>query len=113
MCLHPPPGSFGPAPRATPHPPLARTRPSPAPHDPHASFLFPAVSIYATGQVLHYTHDWSLVFEVAAGLYAAGALAYLTCASCEEQFATDGAADGSTAGAGAALPRSPAKLKSP
>jgi hypothetical protein len=45
------------------------------------------VSIYATGQVLHQTHDWSLVFEVAAGLYLFGALVYLSNASCEEQFA--------------------------
>lgn len=37
-------------------------------------------------QVLHTTHDWALVFEVAAGLYALGALAYLRYASCEEQF---------------------------
>ncbi|EFN59932.1 hypothetical protein CHLNCDRAFT_18155 [Chlorella variabilis] len=52
-----------------------------------------SVSIYATGQVLHYTHDWSLVFEVAAGLYAVGAAAYLKWASCEEQFAhADGGA---------------------
>ncbi|KAI7839971.1 hypothetical protein COHA_006292 [Chlorella ohadii] len=48
-----------------------------------------SVSIYATGQVLHYTHDWSLVFEVAAGLYAVGALAYLSWASCEEQFGSE------------------------
>ena len=47
------------------------------------------MSIYATGQVLHYTHDWSLVFEVAAGLYAVGALAYLSWASCEEQFGSE------------------------
>ena len=46
-----------------------------------------AVSIYATGQVLHQTHDWSLVFEVAAGLYLFGAVVYLSNASCEEQFA--------------------------
>lgn len=45
-----------------------------------------SASIYATGQVLHTTHDWALVFEVAAGLYALGALAYLRYASCEEQF---------------------------
>ena len=45
------------------------------------------MSIYATGQVLHQTHDWSLVFEVAAGLYLFGALVYLSNASCEEQFA--------------------------
>ena len=44
------------------------------------------MSIYATGQVLHATHDWSLVFEVAAGLYLAGAGAYLRFASSEEQF---------------------------
>ena len=43
--------------------------------------------------MLHYTHDWSLVFEVAAGLYAVGAAAYLKWASCEEQFAhADGGA---------------------
>lgn len=46
-----------------------------------------SVSIYATGQVLYTTHDWSLVFEVAAGLYAVGAVAYLKWASSEEQFA--------------------------
>ena len=45
------------------------------------------MSIYATGQVLHQTHDWSLVFEVAAGLYLFGAVVYLSNASCEEQFA--------------------------
>ena len=44
------------------------------------------MSIYATGQVLHATHDWSLVFEVAAGLYLAGAGVYLRFASSEEQF---------------------------
>lgn len=37
-------------------------------------------------QVLYTTHDWALVFEVAAGLYALGAVAYLQFASCEEQF---------------------------
>lgn len=41
-------------------------------------------------QVLYTTHDWALVFEVAAGLYAVGALAYLQFASCEEQFAAEG-----------------------
>ncbi len=36
--------------------------------------------------MLYTTHDWALVFEVAAGLYALGAVAYLQFASCEEQF---------------------------
>ena len=57
------------------------------PLTPPSPFSLPAVSIYATGQVLHQTHDWSLVFEVAAGLYLFGALVYLSNASCEEQFA--------------------------
>jgi ACS family sodium-dependent inorganic phosphate cotransporter len=78
-----------------------------------------SVSIYATGQVLHYTHDWSLVFEVAAGLYAAGALAYLTWASCEEQFTAEEELQSAAAAAGGqrGKPLQPAspqgKLKAP
>ncbi|KAL4447530.1 hypothetical protein ABPG75_004749 [Micractinium tetrahymenae] len=73
-----------------------------------------SASIYATGQVLHTTHDWALVFEVAAGLYALGALAYLQFASCEEQFAPTGkqelaaaaaAGSGAAPGGGAATPQ--------
>ena len=76
--------------RCTLSSPLLQLAPARAPPPPPPP---PAVSIYATGQVLHYTHDWSLVFEVAAGLYAVGAAAYLKWASCEEQFAhADGGA---------------------
>lgn len=67
------------APSTPPDPCLRPSRPPRLP---------PAASIYATGQVLHYTHDWSLVFEVAAGLNVVGALAYLKWASSDEQFAT-------------------------
>lgn len=51
-----------------------------------------SVSIYLTGQVLHTTHDWGLVFESAAACYVVGALAYLKWASCQEQFGGEGAA---------------------
>lgn len=79
---------------------------------PSPSSPLPAVSIYATGQVLHYTHDWSLVFEVAAGLYAAGALAYLTWASCEEQFAPEADEQlAAVAGKSAAPPSPQGKFK--
>ena len=61
-----------------------------------------AVSIYATGQVLHQTHDWALVFEAAAGLYTLGARAYRGCASCEEQFCSEGAKAAAPAGKGIA-----------
>lgn len=45
-----------------------------------------SVSIYLTGQVLHTTHDWGLIFEAAAASYVVGALVYLQWASSEEQF---------------------------
>lgn len=45
-----------------------------------------SASIYATGLVLHQTHDWSLIFTGAAGLYILGAAVYLKWASSEEQF---------------------------
>lgn len=64
--------------------------------------------------MLHYTHDWSLVFEVAAGLYAVGALAYLSWASCEEQFAGEAQPPASQGQGRAQLPTSPrGKLKAP
>lgn len=45
-----------------------------------------SASIYATGKVLNATHDWSLIFQAAAGIYIAGAVIYLKWASSEEQF---------------------------
>jgi ACS family sodium-dependent inorganic phosphate cotransporter len=45
-----------------------------------------SASIYATGLVLHHTHDWSLIFSAAAVTYVLGAGVYLAWASSEEEF---------------------------
>jgi hypothetical protein len=45
-----------------------------------------SASIYATGMVLHQTHDWSLIFESAALMYIVGAMIYLKWGSAEQQF---------------------------
>jgi ACS family sodium-dependent inorganic phosphate cotransporter len=45
-----------------------------------------SASIYATGRILHTTHDWGLIFDCAAATYAVGALVYLKYASAEKQF---------------------------
>ena len=46
-----------------------------------------SVSIYATGLILSYINNyWSLIFQLAAGFYIAGCLAYIKWASCEEEF---------------------------
>ncbi len=44
------------------------------------------MSIYGTGLVLHHTHSWTPIFETAAVVYGAGALAYLAWADTKEQF---------------------------
>lgn len=45
-----------------------------------------SASIYATGLVLHQTHDWSLIFGAAAVTYVLGAGVYLAWGSSEEEF---------------------------
>ncbi|KAG7666654.1 hypothetical protein KSW81_000427 [Nannochloris sp. 'desiccata'] len=45
-----------------------------------------SASIYATGMVLHQTHDWSLIFESAAVMYIIGAGVYLKWGSAEQHF---------------------------
>jgi ACS family sodium-dependent inorganic phosphate cotransporter len=45
-----------------------------------------SASIYATGMVLHQTHDWSLIFESAAVMYIIGAGVYLKWGSAEQYF---------------------------
>lgn len=45
-----------------------------------------SASIYATGLVLHQTHDWSLIFEAAAVMYVVGAGIYLKWGSAEQHF---------------------------
>jgi len=43
-------------------------------------------SVYATGLILESTHSWSLVFQLVALFYFAGAAAFLAWASAEQQF---------------------------
>ena len=43
-------------------------------------------SIFATGLVLHQTHDWSLIFSGAAVMYVVGAGVYLQWGSAEQEF---------------------------
>ena len=46
-----------------------------------------SASIYATGLILtNSNNDWSLIFQLAAGFYIVGCLAYIKWASCEEEF---------------------------
>jgi ACS family sodium-dependent inorganic phosphate cotransporter len=46
-----------------------------------------SASIYGTGLILNSSNnDWSLIFQLAAGFYIAGCLAYIKWASCEEEF---------------------------
>jgi len=45
-----------------------------------------SASIYATGMVLHQTHDWSLIFESAAVMYIIVAGVYLKWGSAEHHF---------------------------
>ena len=45
-----------------------------------------SASIYATGLVLHQTHDWSLIFTAAAVMYVVGAGVYLKWGSAEQHF---------------------------
>jgi hypothetical protein len=50
------------------------------------SSLMGTCSVYATGLILESTHSWSLVFQLVAGFYLAGAVAFLAWASAEQQF---------------------------
>lgn len=46
-----------------------------------------SVSIYATGLILSKSNnDWGLIFSLASVTYIVGALVYIKCASCEEEF---------------------------
>ena len=45
-----------------------------------------SASIFATGLVLHQTHDWGLIFTAAAVMYIVGAGIYFTWASAEQTF---------------------------
>ena len=46
-----------------------------------------SVTIYATGLILNKSNnDWGLIFDLASVTYILGALVYIKCASCEEEF---------------------------
>lgn len=50
------------------------------------SSLMGTCSVYATGLILDATGSWSLVFELVAAFWLAGAVFYLSWASAEQQF---------------------------
>lgn len=50
------------------------------------SSLAGTCSVYATGVILDSTHSWALVFQLVAGCYLAGAVAFVALASAEPQF---------------------------
>ena len=74
-----------PASRQAQHARSVPPTPPPAPLSARAG----SASIYATGQILHETHDWGLVFASTSALYLMGAGVYLAWASSEEQFASE------------------------